>query len=103
MNDLKEALIAARKNVDSPEKWIKGALKGKNNTYCTVGAIHKLDIPCSLHFDISRTMRRITETESLSSWNDAPERTHQDILDLFDKAIILAGVSGPLYGDEVHD
>lgn len=90
MNDLKKALIAARSNIDTPEKWIKGALKGENNTCCTVGAIYKVSPIASLHYRIMRILVKITGNNSLAAWNDAEERTHQDILDLFDKAIAIA-------------
>ena len=82
-----EILKAARELLAVPERWTKGALARSQNgddvnpksseaahSFCIVGAIGRSNIDYD-SFD-------------LAYWNDAPERTHAEVLARFDEAIV---------------
>ncbi len=86
-------LEAARALIDTPEKWHQGSLRdytanGVAFRWCAVGACRQV----TESFEIARY---IAAKRALShilggtvwEWNDAPERTHAEVLELFDKAI----------------
>lgn len=94
-------LKAARALIDTPEKWLKGTLYGDNDgamvrvgwatCFCMDGAI---DRACSDGLGIDHN-RATAAVEALGlggsmevwKWNDAPERTHAEVMAAFDKAI----------------
>lgn len=103
MNTL-ELLIAARKKIERPECWTKGEACRDNRgistswddeeavCWCGYGAIwsldpddqcadRALDRACGMHFP---------------DWQDAPKRTHEEVLECFSRAIAAeaAKVSG---------
>ena len=81
-----EILKAARELLAVPERWTKGvSAKDKAgffidrkseaaHSFCIVGAIGRSNIDYD-SFD-------------LAYWNDAPERTHAEVLARFDEAIV---------------
>lgn len=95
-------LKKARELVQTPCKWSYGKGGWFDNTYCVGRAILAAQgvYEWSAAAD-ERAMRvfagavgaRVYSRPhgSIAKWNDAAGRTHEEILDGFDKAIILAG------------
>ena len=94
MTSVVEVLREARSLVDTPEKWCQGAER-VGNALCSVGAISVASGMGEVRLDFFpralETFRAVVGwNQSASWWNDAPERTHADVLAAFDKAIALA-------------
>lgn len=107
-----EILRNARKLIERPGAWTRGAyardanlnkihLRGMLHVtarcYCPLGALYvaagSIDAP--LEPEVSVLCEGIGGIEfrdngDLVTWNDAPERTHIEVLDAFDRAIALA-------------
>ena len=95
-------LRALRAKIDAPEKWCKGAL-ARNLAgeiifyankdackFCIYGAagvigLSDRDGELALNF-----VRRVIDIEGVSFWQDAPKRTHAEVMEALDKAIALA-------------
>lgn len=101
-----ETLRKARALIDTPEKWCQGVYC-KGDALCSLGAIYaagggdRKDIPedGDPHFSYEserayRTLSAAISPKWVAPWNDAPERTHADVMALFDKAIALAEQEG---------
>jgi hypothetical protein len=95
-----EIIKAARALIDTPEKWTKrvgardsdGAetdvLASSAVCFCVVGACRKATGPNILYVRGLGTLRScIKGSGTVHEWNDAPERTHADVMELFDRAI----------------
>lgn len=95
----REILIAARAKIEAPERWTKEAYALDANgdhvacdyegavRWCAVGAIGYVGQEL-----IDTAFREfLPEGWILENWNDAPERTHAEVLAAFDRAIELAG------------
>ncbi len=92
----KEVLIAARKLIESPKQWLKGADSGLRNEiwcYCASGALMTAvdeNIP-PVDWDAAENALSLAATGdpdgNIPIWNDAPERTHEEVLAAFDEAI----------------
>lgn len=88
MPTIRENLIAAKALIDTPEKWIKGAYRN-GDCYCTVGALRAV-IGRGKPFAPEKTLlgRFIPEGWSnVVRYNDHPDTTHSDIMELFQLAI----------------
>jgi hypothetical protein len=100
MTSIADQLRAARKFIETPDKWCKGALGmdhggkplksyelGRADRLCGIGACRKtaFSLPISM-------LRRALPAgfKAIDVYNDAPTTTHADILALFDRAIELA-------------
>ena len=105
---IKQRLRAARELIDTPGKWTKGAFQrdaaGNDVSYyatalvpqshCVTGAILSV---CDDPFEdrqVKFYLNRFTHDPrkglghlALVSWNDAPERTHAEVMLAFDQAI----------------
>ncbi len=86
----KKILIKARTLIDSPEKWIQGNFCNTEETcFCLVGALN-FAYPGS---NISGARMLIKDAAglgisgSIPNWNDAPGRTHAEVMEVLDKAI----------------
>ena len=57
--------------------------------YCVTGAVSALRVHYDLLGALEMTFshRPLGPFYNLATWNDAPDRTHEEVLDLFDKAI----------------
>ena len=83
----RETLIAARGLIDTPEKWCQDAYE-RDGRRCALAAVnqgwrgpeayHALLIACG------------DDAKSIGEWNDAPERTHAEVMEAFDRAIEAA-------------
>jgi len=110
-----EILIEARKLIDTPDKWTKGSYatdgqgkqvpsySGQAQCFCTLGAFfhasasfsEKPFVQTSEHEMMERQARRALgnainpneQTVLFADWNDAPERTHVEVLAAYDGAI----------------
>lgn len=84
-----EVLVAARGLIDTPEKWFGGGSgELREGQLCAWQAIDKAASdrysPLVLRFFRSAIQSGIVD------WNDAPGRTHAEVLAAFDRAIELA-------------
>lgn len=94
-----ETLIAAREKIKTPEKWTQGAYarvaSGDSTAYrdpaatayCAFGAICAAAPSAWDEGGCVLALRATRARDSLVRWNDAPGRTHAEVLALFDKAI----------------
>jgi hypothetical protein len=94
-----DILTAARAKIARPEDWGKGprtaAVIRSMETCCAAEAIDESDQPFSYGrmeayraFDKAAGIAQDASTYStIASWNDAPERTHAEVLAAFDLAI----------------
>jgi hypothetical protein len=88
-----EVLRQARALIDTPAKWHQGGGMPADGPYCVAMACCKAaqdiayDGPQTV---IARTLGLPDPTGSLFDWNDAPERTHAEVLAAFDTAISYA-------------
>jgi len=98
-----EILRAAREIISVPERWTQGAsaLSGRGNVvnarspsakcWCSFGAIDKAGSRSIAKLRTAEgILRAALKAESIILWNDAPERTHAEVLAAFDQAITLA-------------
>lgn len=91
-----DILKAARAKIELPENWGKGTcgIDRAPDTYCAEDALR-----CDINFrdDVdgfiraAELFRKVIGHPHIFDWNDAPERTHSDVLKAFDRAIELAG------------
>lgn len=102
-NYIADLLRSALALIEQPERWTKGAYNrdaiGQEYVsykeaaqWCTEGAC--------LHVELRYGEKALAaaygalsaaiETEVLAPWNDAPERTHGEVVDAFRRAIAIA-------------
>jgi hypothetical protein len=96
-------LIRARQKITDPANWGKG-IRGANpldadrslETCCAAEAIEDVTIIApDMRQRAYRRLRnaigiKIGSDNDIVEWNDAPERTHEEVLAAFDKAIEAA-------------
>ena len=63
-------------------------------SYCMMAATHKVATGPGKIVESQLYLRKAINSSSLSAFNDAPERTHAQVLAAFDKAIVLATEAG---------
>ncbi len=101
MRTVTEDLTAARALIDTPERWTQGsfstekvdALGKKKMCYCALGAM--VEVTVGRIDDMARfgamkdvILRELpTNRGSVAGFNDSPYTIHQDVMDLFDRAI----------------
>ena len=101
-----EVLTKAREAISEPHKWTQGAYfrsdKGMSvvdlddaTRFCSVGAIQSVaKLPSAISLAALRTLARGigrgTKPRYIAAWNDNPVRTHEDVIDAFDRAIEIA-------------
>lgn len=92
-NDVADVLRRARALIDAPEKWIQRAAK-IGGRMCMFGALSvALGSKDSTVPAGDKSLRLLSLGVggcSVSRFNDAPERTHTEVLAAFDRAIALA-------------
>jgi hypothetical protein len=86
-----DCLVAARKRIENPANWAKGMKVDSNKqVYC---ALFAMTTGADWTFPLIQTtnlFRKAADCGPIMEWNDAPERTHEEVLAAFDKAIELA-------------
>lgn len=88
-----EILRTARSLIDEPGKWCKGSFhKDDRLRHCALGALSGIDDHYTAHDVLMRAVGIVLGTgkDGVIPYNDAPERTHSDIMRLYDCAIALA-------------
>lgn len=104
MTTTRDTLVAARALIAEPGMWTQRAFARNANglpvsdsyglatCWCSVGAIRVASKRSSVRADTASALvrRGIGNPESLAEWNDAPERTHAEVLEAFDRAIEAA-------------
>lgn len=100
-----ELLREARKLIENPEHWIQGLLertaKDGQQCFCSWGAVNRTTNTAAKtdrSIWITETIawlalcRQIPEGQNMIGWQDQPGRTHAEVLEKFDKAIIVLEV-----------
>lgn len=86
-NETIATLKAARKLIERPDSWCQGTFLSNDGRRCASGAL--VDVGASL-CDTSYTALGFACGNSIvCEWNDAPKRTHAEVLAAFDRAIEL--------------
>ena len=84
LDDVTKLLIEGRERIE--RGWCKYNLQ-LGNAVCALGAIGWGERPSETKIEARRRLSAAVGTDRIPHWNDAPERTKQDILDAFDAAI----------------
>jgi len=88
-----QILKAARAKIEKPENWGKGrrGYERSLDTCCSAEAIEEVawDGERQLAYGLLKCAAGLTDCY-ISDWNDAPERTHAEVLATFNLAIALA-------------
>jgi len=86
-------LEAAKNLISTPEKWHQGELRKygedeKPCKWCALGACYQLTERSDYmrYRDMARALKDVVGMP-VHDWNDAPERTHGEVLAAFDRAI----------------
>ncbi len=99
-------LRRARKLLSKPERWGKGQFAvtadglvcdalGRNATkFCMIGAIVRANKRDDKNSDDAIDLLEFLRQQKLSAWNDAPRRTHAQVLRLLDRGIARAETGG---------
>ena len=102
-----EILLAAKEKINTPEKWTQGEL-AKNARgekvprysetavcWCSLGAICAVaeSETAKVESRAESSLRQVV-IQRIDIWNDDPERTHEEVMNAFDKAIALAQKEG---------
>ena len=87
-----EVLMKAKALIGTPDRWLKGALNNGRGGFCALGAMIGATGTWSPgdagpYFRLAATG---SEDGSIARWNNAPERTHAEVMAAFDRAIALA-------------
>jgi hypothetical protein len=106
---VKDVLVKARELIATPDRWIKENIARDKpesrewiypnhpaaTCWCSVGAICAAEGLEGMWSDTRsiKALKKVLGTDDVSEWNDAPERTHDEVLAAFDKAIALAEAS----------
>jgi hypothetical protein len=88
-NPVADVLRRARALIDTPEKWCQGQCE-LGEAKCALGAILGAD---PNYAAAALALNRVV-APNIPAWNDAPERTHADVMAAFDRAITLAESEG---------
>ena len=85
-----DVLIRARELIASPKRWCQGTEEDEEGRMCLRGAIIN-----SGHTDFSPILeaRRLVERYTggnITAFNDAPYRTHADVVAMLDRCIKIA-------------
>ena len=105
----KEILVAARKLIEKEENWTKGGYARNSKgllvadctgpeavCWCALGALRNVTKTGPLDYSVGagarfeaivKLLELIPRYDGLAEWQDEPERTHAEVLALFDKAI----------------
>lgn len=89
-------LIKARAKITEPARWGKGSrgYSRSRDSCCAAEAIEDVTLitrpELALRVRAYDALRDAIHCRDLTSWNDAPERTHAEVLAAFDRAIEVA-------------
>lgn len=81
-------LRGARALIDSPHLWSHHGMYGPNGQICMAVALGRANERGPAGWDeVAAALRRATGGIDIAAWNDAPGRTHAEVLAAFDAAI----------------
>lgn len=80
LSPITQALIRGRQRIEAG--WCQRAMRTREGV-CAVAAV-------SFHADALRMLQRALGRDGVPVWNDAPTRTKDDVLCLYDRAIALS-------------
>jgi hypothetical protein len=90
----REVLIAARKLIERPENWVKEphGYMDSRACVCAEEAIWRANSGAKHEGAVNALKDLVGDRGPMTiiNWNDAPERTHAEVLAAFDKAIEAA-------------
>ena len=98
IGDAEYHLTVARALIDKPEKWCQGGFH-KGDSFCAAGALREPWMTKPVreeYYGESRAAELLAKAVGIydfnliSRWNDAPERTHAEVLAAYDRAIAEA-------------
>ena len=108
MNATLEILKKARELISDPSRWTQGTYARNSNgsqefimspaavCFCTIGAVRRVCGDKSYGHALFSLAARLPDPPlELSDFNDAPNRTHAEVLALFDKAIKAEEAKSP--------
>jgi hypothetical protein len=82
-----DVLIQAKQLISSPTKWCQGSFD-EGEKHCAVGAIMTIAETLQDKSPSYRARTYLMELVGIATeWNDSPYRTHQEVMETFDKAI----------------
>lgn len=83
-DEVLDALVKARALIEKPESWAQGT--GNRARMCMVQALNHAcrNKGYAVAYDL---LHEATGDRFVSYWNDAPGRTHSEVLAAFDRAI----------------
>lgn len=88
-----ENLRRARRLIEAPHCWGKGNGRKAGSVKLGRCAAIALADTCNFQFEVTpafaalRKAVGVADDDAFYSWHDAPERTHEDVLRAFDRAI----------------
>lgn len=87
MTTAADNLRAAKALINTPDKWCKGRSRDDRGRRCLLTAIFATGGSAA-----RRELRALRDVigPSITTWNDAPERAHGEVMAAFDRAIALA-------------
>ena len=98
----KDILVAAKALISKPENWTQevcardafgmpvASNDGAAICWCSIGAINRVEHSGKDYNHALTTLESLVPHGSIPSFNDFPDRKHEEILALFDRAIAEA-------------
>lgn len=90
MANRSEFIRAVRAKIDTPEKWCKGDFSTPDGRHCLAGAalavISAEGMPSCIEPSVAKILG-FKVMHDITQWNDAPERTHAEVLARLDEVI----------------
>ena len=83
-----DILRNAKAKIDTPEKWAHSAADFNAGKHCPATAINTTAF--NRHTNDAFELFQQVVGSKIAAWNDAPDRTHAEVMQAFDKAIALA-------------
>ncbi len=98
MTKVGNLLRASKALISDPSKWIKGAYVDDYGCMCAQGALNEAYISSKYGHEIAYEaslflkagVQKVRTYRLVTSYNDDPETTHADIMNLFDDAAAMA-------------
>lgn len=95
MSQLKQDLIAVRELLSDPNRWCQRSMECNRKgviAYCLTGAMSQIGIDDIFGYERRRAMNVAFKKHNgldytIPFWNDAPERTHAEVIAALDVTI----------------
>ncbi len=94
---LREVIAAARKKIDTREKWGQGLRTYRLETCCAAEAIEDVVPHSTIRRQAYRLIKNLASASKYDNdisygiieWNDAPETSYEDVKQVFDHAYAI--------------